>query len=328
MKKLIPILLLVGSTMLTGCGDSNDFDQVSGQQVTTGPVIPNPPPPPPPVTQGFFVDAATGNDATGSFATGSPFATVQAAVAAAPEGETIRVRPGNYTGLVALKNGQRLVGAGSVLAQGTGEARPTLTGPVDLADGNTLDFLRIAGTNGDAVVGSGQNGGTVTNCEIANAAGGFASGIVAEPGTGTWIITGNTISGTAGLGVVLQTNGAGEMTARVNDNTITGNALSAIGFTASGSSELVAQVHRNTMTGNQDNFTFEAIAGDTAVMCLDIEDNANDDVYVFSVVDAGATLNVEQLGQLQQINQSGAVVIDAGPSFFPPRDVADGFCGF
>jgi hypothetical protein len=69
-------------------------------------------------------------------------------------------------------------------------------------------------------------------------------------------------------------------------------------------------------------------AGDTAVMCLDIEDNANDDVYVFSVVDAGATLNVEQLGQLQQINQSGAVVIDAGPSFFPPRDVADGFCGF
>jgi hypothetical protein len=325
MKKLIPILLLAGSMMLTGCGDSNDWAQVSGQQ--GGPVNPNPPipgpPVPPPLIEGFYVDAANGNDATGDFVTGSPFATVQAAVAAAPEGATVVVRPGNYTGLVALKNGQRLVGAGSVLAQGTGEARPTLTGPVDLADGNTLDSLRIVGANGDAVDGDGQNGGTITNCEIS---GSTERGISAVPGTGEWTVVGNTITNAGSLGVRLNTGETGKMRARVNNNTITGSALNAIGLLAENNSELVAQVRGNTLTGNQDNFTFEAIAGNNAVMSLDIEDNANDDVYRFDCGDATAVLNVEQFAQLAAINRSGTVSVS--PISQPIIDVAEGFCGF
>jgi hypothetical protein len=250
---------------------------------------------------------------------------VQAAVAAAPEGATVVVHPGNYTGLVALKNGQRLLGAGSVLAQGTGEARPTLTGPVDLADGNTLDSLRIVGTNGDAVIGNGQNGGTVTNCEITGTTN-RGSGIDASSGTGNWTITGNTISNVTGLGVEIRTAGAGRMRAQVNSNTITGSDFNAIGFLAEDASELVAQARDNTMTGNQRQATFEAICGENAVMSLDIEDNTNDDVYRFDRGDVTAVLNVEQFAQLAAINQSGTVLVV--PISQPITDVADGFCGF
>jgi hypothetical protein len=68
------------------------------------------------VQAGFFVDAVNGNDATGDFDTGAPFATIQAAVADAPTDSDIVIRPGNYTGAINLKDGQRLLGSGSVLA--------------------------------------------------------------------------------------------------------------------------------------------------------------------------------------------------------------------
>ena len=330
MKKLIPTLLLVGSLMLTGCGDSGDVNVISGQPVNPGQVVPNPPVPNPPVpnppvpvTQGFFVDSVAGNDATGSFDTGSPFATVQTAVNVAPDGATIVVRPGNYAGPVALKNGQRLLGAGSALVTAQTTTRPILTGPVDMADGNTLDFLRIQGANGDAADGDGQNGGTVTNCEIVGAT---QRGVSAVPGTGNWTVTGNTITNSGALGVRLNTAGSGKMRARVNSNTITGSRLSAIGYLAEGSSELVAQTRENNLTGNQANFTFEAISGENAVMSLDIEANTNDDVYRFVRGDATATLNVEQFAQLAAINWSGRVAVS--PISQPITDVANGFCGF
>lgn len=277
------------------------------------------------VQQGFIVDSATGNDATGNFDTGAPFATIQGAVNAAPINADITVRPGNYTGAVTLKNGQRLLGSGSTQVNTQGVIRPTLTGPVNLADGNTLDFLRIAGTNGDAVNGDGQNSGTVTNCEIANATN-QGRGIAVNPGVGTWTITGNTITNAAGLGVDLTTNGTGQMRAQVNDNTITGSAFDAIGFLAEGSSNLTAQIRGNTMTGNQRQATFEAIAGNNATLSLDIEDNTNDDVYVFAR-ELSATMNIEQLAQLETLN-TGTVVITTGALVGPPTDVADGFCGF
>ena len=330
MKKLLAILLLTTSLIFTGCGDSDDnVNVISGQPVNPGPVVPNPPAPNPPVpnppvpvTQGFFVDAATGNDATGSFATGSPFATVQAAVAAAPTGADVVVRAGNYAGAVALKNGQRLLGAGSALVTAQTTQRPILTGPVDMADGNTLDFLRIQGANGDAADGDGQNGGTVTNCEIVGAT---ARGVSAVPGTGDWTVTGNTITNSGSLGVRLNTAGTDKMRARVNNNTITGNRLNAIGYLSEGTSELVAQTRENTMTGNQAGATFEAIAVENSVMCLDIERNTNDDVYRFDR-DATSVLRVEQFAQLSSINNSGRVVL--GSISQPITDVVNGFCGF
>jgi Bacterial Ig domain/Right handed beta helix region len=272
---------------------------------------------------GFFVDSVNGNDATGSFTNGQPFATIQAAAAAAPAGSDIVVRPGNYTGGINLEDGDRLLGSGSVLAQGT-PVRPVLTGPVVLADGCTLDFLRIDGTAGDAVDGNGQNGGTVTNCEIASTSA-LGRGVAVMPGTGTWNVSDNTITGVAGLGIDLRTSGSGQMTATVNNNTITGSGFDALGVLSENTSQLTAQALGNTFTGNQAGATFEALAGDTSVMCLDMENNTNDDVYVFDR-ETTATLEVEEFAEPTFAGNTGT--IDNGSVFEPVQPVADGACGF
>ena len=255
---------------------------------------------------GFFVDATNGSDTTGSFNGGNPFATIQAAAAAAPAGSDIVVRPGNYTGAVNLENGDRLLGEGSVLAQGT-PVRPTLTGPVVLGDGCTVDFVRIDGTAGDAIDGDGQNGGTVTNCEIANTTNG-GEGVNLQDSSGTWNVSSNTISNIAEIGIEVRLNGSQALTIQANDNVITNCGLDAIGFETNNSSQLTAQIHRNNMTGNVAGATFEGITGNTSVMCLDIEDNDNDDVYRFSELDT-SDLRVEQFGELETINNSGTVSV-------------------
>ena len=250
---------------------------------------------------GFFVDAVNGNDGTGSFTGGMPFQTIQAAVADAPTNADIVVLPGNYTGTVNLKDGQRLLGSGSTLVNPQGSTRPQLTGPVVLTDGNTLDFLRIENSPDDSVDGDNQNGGTITNCEIVTSGG---EGVQVRPGTGTWSISNNTITNAVGLGVALQTTGAGQMTSMINSNTIAGSGFNAIGFTSENSSQLTAQVQSNTMTGNAMGATFEAFSFGTAVVCLDIESNTNDDIYVFDR-SASATLEVEQLARRLQAKGAG-----------------------
>lgn len=102
-----------------------------------------------------------------------------------------------------------------------------MTGPVDLADGNTLDFLRIDGTNGDAVNGDGQSGGTVTNCEIANTVGTTSSAIELVGARGTWTVTGNVISNISAIGLSVTTTGSDTMTLIADDNQIS-NASGAI----------------------------------------------------------------------------------------------------
>lgn len=408
MKKLIPILLLAGTTLLSGCGDSDNFvftntnnpvlsapvcqdDAYSVNQDTTltvsaaNGVLANDTPNGGTLTfqatsanggtvagnqdgsftytptagftgpdtftytvqnnagsatctvtitviavNGFFVDSVNGNDATGSFTGGLPFQTIQAAAAAAPAGSDIVVRPGSYTGAINLENGDRLLGSGSTLVNPQGATRPVLTGPVVLADGNTLDFLRIDGTGGDAVDGNGQNGGTVTNCEIANTTSN-GEGVGAENASGTWNISNNTITNAAEIGIAITTTGASTLTATVNNNNISGSGLDAIAFVSENTSQCTAQVHGNVMTGNQANFTFEVIVGNTATFCLDLENNQNDDVYVLSNSDTGSVLNVEELviGPPHSVpSNTGTVEIDAGAGFSNPTSRADGFCGF
>ena len=165
MKKLISILLLSGSLVLSGCGDSSsDYTQVSGQQGNPEPVVPTPTPTPT-ATAGYFVDAANGNDATAAAAVNptsdTPFKTIQAAVTDAPNGTDITVRVGTYTEIVTLKNGQRLLGT-------AGGNRPVVSGRIILADGNTVDFIQIQDAPDDAIDGDNRNGGTINNCEIIN----------------------------------------------------------------------------------------------------------------------------------------------------------------
>ena len=277
---------------------------------------------------GFFVDAATGSDTTGSFTGGKPFATIQAAAAAAPAGSDIVVRPGNYTGTITLENGDRLLGSGSTLITPQGVTRPVLTGPVVLADGNTLDFLRIANSPGIAIDADNQTGGTVTNCEVATN-GGNQPGFSAFPATGgSWNISNNSFNNIDGSAILFTIEGSNTATARINNNQITGSLLNAIGFITSASSNLRAQVAGNTMTGNQTGFTFEIIAGGTSTSCYDIEGNTNDDTYLLQgILGDTPVFQVEDLANLIAINNNSGVVSSPGGTT-PPTSVANGTCGF
>ena len=277
------------------------------------------------VTQGYFVDSANGSDTNGSFQTGTPFQTIGAAVTAAGPNQDIVVRPGTYTGTVTLLNGQRLLGSGSALVNTQGTVKPLLNGRIILADGNTVDSFRIEGSNGDAIDGDDQNGGTVTNTDIANTTN-IGSGIDAASATGSWKISNNTITNVSGAGVILSSEMGDAVTAQINDNTITGSAFNALGFVSSDNSTLTVQANDNTMTGNQAGATFEIIVADTSTACFQILDNQNDDVYRLSVLDTPATLNIEQYNSLETLN-SGDILIPGG-SVEDPTPVADGACGF
>ncbi len=419
MKKMIPILLLAGSAILSGCGDSNDYNQVSGQQGNPNPFTPTPPVAvndvyatdeddaitltaaqgvlandqvndqaanvtvafptttaqggtitqsantgaftytpalgftgtdsftytltnsvasdtatvtievdAAVVAQGYFVDSANGNDTTADFDTGAPYATIQAAVLAAPVNSDIVVRPGNHTGSVTLKNGQRLLGSGSALVNAQGTVRPQLTGPVLLADGNTLDFLRIENSADDGVQGDNRDGGTITNCEIINPAG---DGIQLEPAFGRWVITENVIVDAGAAGIIADGDEALASTYIINDNVIENSAFNAIGMFVNQTGSLLAQVNRNEMSEN--GLTVEITVTQQASLRLDLEDNMNDGDYVLFQANTGATIEVEQLSTLTQAKPSGAgntgnvdIVLTSGSS--QPTEVPDGTFNF
>lgn len=279
---------------------------------------------------GFFVDAATGSDTTGSFTNGLPFATVQAAVAAAGTNQDIVVRPGSYTGTVSLKNGQRLLGSGSTLITPQGVTRPVLTGPIDMADGNTLDFLRVAGTSGNAVICSDQDGGTVTNCEFANTSN-TGTGVGGTSVTGNWTVSNNTFTNLTGGGVFFSATVTDAPVIVVKGNTMTGNSLGAVGLQSEDTSNVKASVVGNTFSGNNTvtGDAFELICGDSSTFCLNLEDNTNDDDYRVGEFNTG-NLSIEQFATLTTPQPGGAGntgnVIDSSTGTI--ADVANGFCGF
>ena len=279
---------------------------------------------------GFFVDAANGNDTTGYFTGGLPYASIQAAVTAAGTNQDIIVLPGTYTGNVTLLNGQRLLGSGSSLITPQGAVRPVLNGAgITLADGNTIDFIRIQGTPGDAIFGNGVNGATISNCEIANTTNN-GSGIADDSATGNWTISGNSITGVNSIGITLTGDTGDNLVARITNNTITNSQAGAIGMTAGSNSTVRAQITGNTMTWTAvPGATLELISANTANFCTDIVNNTNDDAYCFARVGSPAVLEVEQLSQLISINNnSGVVDNNSGGGLFPATEVADGTCGF
>lgn len=306
MKKLIALAILIASIALTGCGDSND-DFVFVQQQGQG------------VVQGFFVSAATGNDATGSFATGAPFATIQAAVAAAGAGQTITVLPGNYTGAVTLADNQMLTGQ-------AGQARPVLDSTLTLANGNTINRIRIQGVAGDGILGNNVNGATITNNEIVNLTG-LGIAIRDTRATGNWAINGNTLTGNS-IGVTLNSDTGDNLVARIENNNIANNRLGSVSFIYSGASQVRALISSNTMTGTvTPGRTFEVTSAGTGNGCFDIIGNTNADTYSFGTLVVTTTMNVEQLAQLAAINMGGAGASTPAGSM-PATDVANGTCGF
>ncbi|MCA9775108.1 MAG: cadherin-like domain-containing protein [Candidatus Eremiobacteraeota bacterium] len=287
---------------------------------------------------GFFVDAANGNDTTGSFQGGNPYATIQAAVADAPTNADIIVRPGNYTGQVDLKDGQRLLGSGSALVSPQGTTRPNLTGPVVLADGNTLDFLRIANSPGAAVDGAGQDGGIVSNCQIDTTSGGTGDGVGMDGASGNWTVNNNTFTGVTGVPILARTLVNSTLVLVVSNNDLANNPGGGIAFGSEGTSDIRAQIIGNEIatssgTGN----SFETVCGDDSTICLDLENNTNDDAYAFTVNNSPSALfEIEQLSTLTDPQPGGAGntgtvdITDDGPGGLvkDPVEVNDGDCGF
>ena len=323
MKKFMTALVLATAVSFTGCGNSTDFSSVASLPGIAGPGVVVPPVPVPVIT-GFFVDAALGSDTTGDFDTGAPFQTIQAAVAAAPAGSTITVRPGNYAGTVSLLDNQILQGE-------AGGVRPETTGPIILADGNTVDFFRVANAPGDAIDGNGQNSGTITNCEIDTTTN-DGDGVACDDASGTWNVSNNSVEGVDDIGIVFTASGTDTLTATINNNTVSNSGLGAIGLLSENTSQLSASVKNNQMSvagATQ----FEVIVADDSVTCLDIEDNTNDDVYAFFEEDTPALLQIEQLSTLTDAQPGGAgntgtVDITVGVGAENPTEVANGFCGF
>ena len=277
---------------------------------------------------GFFVDAANGNDTTGSFTGGLPFASIQAAVTAAGTNQDIVVLPGTYTGNVTLLDGQRLLGSGSSLITPQGAVRPVLNGAgITLADGNTVDFIRIQNAPNDSIAATNRTSGTISNCEIINT---NDVGICLEDNMGDWLVQNNLVDGTVdtlGLGVICISEGNALTTFRILGNTITNCDVGALGLSVNGTENARFQVENNTMTNTvTPGATVDAANGGTSTMCSRFVNNVNDDAYSIGRA-SGATHNVERLSLLTTINTGGATVSVPGGAQ-PGTEVNDGFCGF
>ena len=273
---------------------------------------------------GVFVDSRTGNDGTGNAATGVPFATVQAAINAAGTGGDIIVLPGQgtYLGQVNLLNGQRLLGIKSALVNAQGVARPTFSGPIVLADGNTIDSVRVVGTSGIAVDADGQNSGTITNCEVANNFDG--TGIQLRGIAGNWRIENNTAQGIDGIGIDMDTQGSQTAVVLVNRNSITDSFRFGLGVAAFGQSQLTVQADNNILTGNgpglgpnKEAVGFLCGTTDTGVLNLQLVGNQNDALYAF-VQTGKSSINVERFAQFGTLNTGRAVVVQG-----QVNDIAD-----
>lgn len=265
---------------------------------------------------GVFVDSRVGSDATGDAATGAPFATIQAAVAEAGPGGDIVVLNGRgtYTGQVNLLNGQRLLGIESNLVNAQGTVRPTLSGPVILANGNTVDSIRVVGTRGIGIDGDGQTSGRITHCDVGNNFDG--TGIQIRGMAGQWVIEGNTLFGVDGIGIDMDTQNASTALVRVNGNAISNSLRFGLGMAAFGQSTLTVQVNNNTLTGNGPGLgpNKEALgvfcpATGTGTLNLQFLGNSNDALYAFDQ-NGASTINVQQFSQFNTFNTGTVVVLN------------------
>lgn len=143
----------------------------------------------------LFVNGTTGNNSTAARGTARPYLTITAALAAASEGDTIFVAPGNYAESVTLSKGVNLVGTFTDQAISSG---PKITGTftVSISGAGTrnwavtnFQFVAASAGNNTAVVSNNSFGsggiGTFTNCFFQQ----FSSGSLTEQcfaTSGTW----------------------------------------------------------------------------------------------------------------------------------------------
>ncbi|MGE0496000.1 MAG: Ig-like domain-containing protein [Vulcanimicrobiota bacterium] len=287
-----------------------------------------------------FVDNTAAPGGNGGL--NSRFDSLAVALLASGPGDTIFIFRGDgtnnkYAGPVNLQNGQRLIGEGSglllrtdvlaqtVIPQG---AFPVLTGPVTMADGCTVQGLRIENSPGDAVTASGSDGGSILDCQLVNSG---DNGIDIDPIFGNWFIERNLINltGPLGQGILATTRSTlpagSEARLVIAENTITNCTGEAIALAGEGNNSFTIQARDNMMSGNFVGATFVCDAGDPSVVCLDIFGNVNDDVYELTRVNTATIFRVEQLSMFEALNSG---VRTTNPGGVPPTEAPEGFCGF
>ncbi|HOY68669.1 MAG TPA: protein kinase [Candidatus Ozemobacteraceae bacterium] len=155
------------------------------------------------------------------------FATLAEAVAAAKPGQTIRVKPGTYRGSTHIDGKITIQGDGSrgsiILESGSGPVL-TISGNALIA-GLTIRFTGSSQTDAVRITGGSP---TVRDCTVTSTAAAAApawSACIAVDG-GSPTITGNTLSGSRGMGFLARGGSP-----RVSGNTLAGNAIYGAWFT-------------------------------------------------------------------------------------------------
>ncbi|MBI3923935.1 MAG: right-handed parallel beta-helix repeat-containing protein, partial [Armatimonadetes bacterium] len=209
----------------------------------------------------FYVNNA-GANGNGTF--GAPFNNLAAALAAAGPGNIIFVFRGDGTnnglaGPIVLQDGQVLIGEGAGLNFNNGinpradvlaqqivppDGFPVITGPITLADGNTVSGVRLENTAGDAIAGNGVNGARITDNEIASPT---DDGIDLANANGTLTLSNNTVTGAGDVGFDIAFDSV-NATLVVQDNQITGPGSEGIRLVPTGAAEVTASVLDNAVS--------------------------------------------------------------------------------
>lgn len=266
--------------------------------------------------QNFVVDNSTGNDSTGSGSSGSPYATIQAAVTAAGSNAVIVVRRGTgtpYTGNISLLQGQALVADG-FQSGAQGVSRPVIAGSISMGDGCMLQGLRLEGGSIDGVL---RFDGTVSRCEVVGA---NPVAIDLDGAEGEWTIERCLIEGGV-TGISATLIGLEELRLRIDANTVRNNSGPGILLTVADSAKLTAGVLNNILQNNLAGFSLDTQAKDTSTLGLDLSGNQNTGIY--SLSRDGALFQVEQVDELGNLNTGNfSVPLD------PLLNVGNGTFGF
>lgn len=222
------------------------------------------------------------------------YATIQAAVDAAGNGDTILVAPGMYAGGVRFdtKGNVRLIGSG-------GRAATTIGGDVELASSSKIVV------SGFTIVGqvsiSCNTGTIVRDCEIANPGG---SGVVIAgcPG-GAYSdvrVERNIVRDNAGHGVEAELSGG---KAEIAGNTIRDNGASGVSVTHSYSEISGNVIHDNAGNG------IEIVEGTSSMHGNTIVGNAGAGIHVAS---AGKPYTQTIAADIAALNGTAGIFGDAG----------------
>jgi hypothetical protein len=250
---------------------------------------------------------------------------------------------GGLKGGIALKPGQKLIGEGTGLTFDGVVIVPPGSAPVfqgstsagevvRLSDGCEVAGIRIEIS--PAVAAAGISGSEIDRFDIHDTVitGAFAGGIRIEAASGKGSIYRNRVeSVSGGSGIALTASGTADLTADIFENTIrgasgpglevmgmsesrltlsiagnsiAGNGGAGIALQARGNSISAAKVSANILAGNTGPFAFDALAGESSTLCIELAANTAD--RNFRVIgNSGIPTRLFETGNSAPVQQHG-----------------------